>query len=101
MQEVAPLANDIYLLSAENAVDIRDAVARKLRESGTTILTFDDILDHVATYTDMPLDLLPYEPFKPYTAVVKDALDGYFTGKLPYTRLCVKCNCRQLMLKSD
>jgi hypothetical protein len=27
------------------------------------------------------MDLLPYEPYEPYTAAVQDALEGCFTGK--------------------
>jgi hypothetical protein len=74
-------------LSAENAGDLKAAIARLLRESGATMLTFEAILDGVGRYTNMPMDLRPYEPYlmryEPYTAAVQDALESCFTGKLP------------------
>jgi hypothetical protein len=67
--------------SADNSRDIKDAVARILRESGSTTLIYQDVYDYVEQYTNMPCDLLPYEPFKPYKLAVKEALDDNFRGK--------------------
>lgn len=50
-------------------------------------------------YTSMPMDLLPYEPYEPYTAAVQDALEGCFTGKC-HACIFLCCTCWQLMVTS-
>jgi hypothetical protein len=66
---------------ADNAQDIKDAVARLLRQSGSTTLAVDDVYGNIEQYTNMPDNLWPHEPFGPYKLAVKEALDDCFAGK--------------------
>lgn len=72
---------------ADNSQDIKDAVARVLRESGSTTLTLSDVCARIEVYTKMPDLLWPQEPFGPYLQAVKEAVEDYFDGKCALVQL--------------